>query len=175
MKFSFIEFVFLESAHISRIMKILSNTFGKQISFFVCLCYTWKRNCIYLGNDWLLRPTIKIPVAAAVLWVFSQCHRWINLVWAAFLNNQDLIVILPNKGPHLLFVMPENLKFHQGSSTKLTIVIILIYFLLNSLSQLWEELERIEEHEGDIQLARTQNSVASEHTILELISYARGN
>ena len=91
------------------------------------------------------------------------------------MNNQDLIVILPNKDPHLLFVMPENLKFHQGSSTKLTIVIILIYFLLNSLSQLWEELERIKEHEGDIQLARTQNSVASEHTILELISYARGN
>ena len=71
--------------------------------------------------------------------------------------------------------MPENLKFHQGSSTKLTIVIILIYFLLNSLSQLWEELERINEREGDIQLARTQNSVASEYTILELISYARGN
>ena len=71
--------------------------------------------------------------------------------------------------------MPENLKFHQGSSTKLTIVIILIYFLLNSLSQLWEELERIKEHEGDIQLARTQNSVVSEHTILELISYARDN
>ena len=70
--------------------------------------------------------------------------------------------------------MPENLKFHQGSSTKLTIVIILIYFL-NSLSQLWEELERINEREGDIQLARTQNSVASEHTILELISYARDN